>query len=345
MRAAVLEAVGELRVRSVKRPAPGRGEVLIRVGACGVCGSDVPRVFEKGTYHFPCIPGHEFAGEVAELGEGVTGFAEGDRVAVFPLIPCGECDACEVEAYAQCSSYDYLGSRSDGAFAETVCAPAANLLAAPENVTLEEAALTEPAAVARHAVARARPAGGETVVVFGAGPIGVMVAQWARIYDAGRVFLVDINSEKLDAARAIEQVEVIDAAGEEPVQKIRELTGGEGVDIAIEAAGVGATMLGALEGVGNFGRVVLLGNPSEDVTLPEKLISSLLRREVTITGAWNSSMSSKDNDWRAALDAMSEGRLRVKELITHRYALGDTPEALAMMRDRAEFYNKVLIIP
>ena len=345
MRAAVLEAVGELRVRSVKRPAPGRGEVLIRVGACGVCGSDVPRVFEKGTYHFPCIPGHEFAGEVGELGEGVTGFAEGDRVAVFPLIPCGECDACEVEAYAQCSSYDYLGSRSDGAFAETVCAPAANLLAAPENVTLEEAALTEPAAVARHAVARARPAGGETVVVFGAGPIGVMVAQWARIYDAGRVFLVDINSEKLDAARAIEQVEVIDAAGEEPVQKIRELTGGEGVDIAIEAAGVGATMLGALEGVGNFGRVVLLGNPSEDVTLPEKLISSLLRREVTITGAWNSSMSSKDNDWRAALDAMSEGRLRVKELITHRYALGDTPEALAMMRDRAEFYNKVLIIP
>ena len=332
-------------MRSVKRPAPGRGEVLIRVGACGVCGSDVPRVFEKGTYHFPCIPGHEFAGEVAELGEGVTGFAEGDRVAVFPLIPCGECDACEVEAYAQCSSYDYLGSRSDGAFAETVCAPAANLLAAPENVTLEEAALTEPAAVARHAVARARPAGGETVVVFGAGPIGVMVAQWARIYDAGRVFLVDINSEKLDAARAIEQVEVIDAAGEEPVQKIRELTGGEGVDIAIEAAGVGATMLGALEGVGNFGRVVLLGNPSEDVTLPEKLISSLLRREVTITGAWNSSMSSKDNDWRAALDAMSEGRLRVKELITHRYALGDTPEALAMMRDRAEFYNKVLIIP
>lgn len=345
MRAAVLEAVGELHVREVERPRPGAGEALILVGACGVCGSDIARVFVKGTYHFPCIPGHEFAGEVAGLGEGATGFAEGDRVAVFPLVPCGKCDACRMEAYAQCTSYDYLGSRSDGAFAEYVCAPAENLVRVPDNVSLEEAAMTEPAAVARHALRRASPEGGETVAVFGAGPIGVMAAQWARIYGAARVLAVDISAEKLDAARAIEDVEAINAAEEEPVRKIRELTGGKGVEIAIEAAGVPATTVGALEVVANFGRVVLMGNPSADVTLPAKLISTVLRREVRILGTWNSSMSKADNDWEAVLGAMGSGELRLKGLITHRFGLSEAPAALEMMRRGDTFHNRVLIVP
>jgi len=345
MRAAVLEGVGELRVREVARPSPGAGEALIRVGACGVCGSDVPRVFVKGTYQFPCIPGHEVAGEVAGLGEGAAGFAERDRVVVFPLIPCGKCEACRMEAYSQCTSYDYLGSRSDGAFAEYVCAPVRNLLRVPDNVTLAEAAMTEPAAVARHALRRARPEGGETVAIFGAGPIGVTVAQWARIHSAGRIFSVDINAERLDAARGIGEVETINAAEEEPVGKIRELTGGRGVEIAIEAAGVPATMTGALKAASNFGRVVLMGNPSAAVTLPEKLISAVMRREVRIYGTWNSSVSKADNDWEAVLAAMESGALRVKGLITHRYGLEEAPRALAMMHAGTEFYNKVLIVP
>ena len=345
MKAAVLEKVGALHVREVARPSPSAGEVLVRVHACGVCGSDVPRVFEKGTYHFPCVPGHEFTGEVAMLGDGATGFAEGDRVAVFPLIPCGQCDACRREAYAQCVSYDYLGSRSDGAFAEYVCAPPANLLRVPAGVSFEEAAMTEPAAVARHALRRARPEGGETVAVFGAGPIGVMVAEWARIEGAARIFMIDVVDRKLEAAAAVEQVVTVSARDENPVERIKELTGGRGVDIAVEAAGAPATMIGALEAVANFGRVVLLGNPTADVTLPEKLISSLLRREVTVAGTWNSSISSPDNDWRAALDAMADGRLHVAPLITHRFALDGAPDALDMMRDGETFYNKVMIVP
>ncbi|MGQ9589361.1 MAG: alcohol dehydrogenase catalytic domain-containing protein, partial [Planctomycetota bacterium] len=135
MDALVLHAVGDLRLERVARPAPRAGEALVRVAFCGVCGSDIPRIYEKGTYSFPLIPGHEFAGTVEAAGEGVGGFRPGDRVAVFPLVWCGHCAACERGRYAQCADYDYLGSRSDGAFAEYVVAPARNLVRVPDGLS------------------------------------------------------------------------------------------------------------------------------------------------------------------------------------------------------------------
>ena len=181
MDALVLHGIGDLREEQVGVPEPKVGEVRVKIGYCGVCGSDIPRCFVKGTYHFPTVPGHEFAGIIDALGEGVDGFEVGQPVAVFPLLWCGKCEACERKAYAQCSDYDYLGSRSDGAFADYVTAPTANLIPVPDGVSLREAAMAEPAAVARHAVQRAgEMKDGESVAVFGAGPIGLMVAQWAR---------------------------------------------------------------------------------------------------------------------------------------------------------------------
>ncbi|MDW8322262.1 MAG: alcohol dehydrogenase catalytic domain-containing protein, partial [Armatimonadota bacterium] len=144
MKALVLHAVGNLRYEEVPLPEPGAGEVLVRVAYCGVCGSDIPRIFSKGTYRYPLIPGHEFAGVVERCGEGVSAFAPGDRVAVFPLVWCGRCAACEKGRYVQCEQYDYLGSRRDGAFADYVVAPARNLLRVPEGVSLQDAAMTEP---------------------------------------------------------------------------------------------------------------------------------------------------------------------------------------------------------
>mgnify|MGYP002623509238 CR=1 FL=1 len=145
MQALVLHGIGDARYERIPRPAPGSGEVLVHIGFCGVCGSDIPRTFVKGTYRFPTVCGHEFAGVVEQVGEEVTEFAAGDRVAVFPLLWCGKCPACEQGRYVQCHDYDYLGSRSDGAFAEYVVAPAPNLLRVPENVSLEAASMTEPA--------------------------------------------------------------------------------------------------------------------------------------------------------------------------------------------------------
>lgn len=128
MKACVLHDIGDLRLEDVPTPMPKSGEVLIRVAACGVCGSDIPRIFTKGTHRFPIIPGHEFSGVVAAVGAGVADSWKDRRVAVFPLIPCRKCAACGIGAFAQCEDYDYLGSRRDGAFAEYVVAPEWNLL-------------------------------------------------------------------------------------------------------------------------------------------------------------------------------------------------------------------------
>jgi L-iditol 2-dehydrogenase len=346
MQAQVLHAVGDMRHETVGRPQPGPGQVLVRISYCGVCGSDIPRTFVKGTYRFPTIIGHEFAGVVECYGPDVAGWAPGDRVAVFPLLWCGRCPACEQGQYVQCADYDYLGSRSDGAFAQFVAAPQQNLVAVPAGVSLAAAAMTEPAAVALHAVRRAGSVAGQTVAIFGAGPIGLMAAQWARIMGAGRVLLFDIVPEKLELARELGFALAFDSRQVAPVQIVEQQSSGQGAHLCIEAAGVPVTTVQALAAARRGGRVVLLGNPAADVTLPASLLSQLMRREVAVLGTWNSDYSvfaSSDDDWRTVLHAMAAGQLQVEPLISHRIPLAGAFNALQMMRDQSEFYAKVLI--
>lgn len=347
MQALVLHGVGDARYGAVPRPGVPAGWVLVRVAFCGVCGSDIPRVFVKGTYRFPTICGHEFAGTVAETGSSVDDYAIGDRVAVFPLLWCGKCAACEQGRYVQCEDYDYLGSRRDGAFAEYVAAPRQNLLRVPDGVSFEEAAMTEPAAVALHALRRGGCKAGDAAAIFGAGPIGLMAAQWARIMGASRILIFDIDPAKLDIARRCGFANLYNSAERNPVDVIREVTAGRGAHIAIEAAGVPQTTVQALDAVRDSGRVVLLGNPSGDVTLPAALISRAMRREITIAGTWNSTYSARggDDDWRTALDAMASGALRLKPLITHIVPLDQAWETLKNIRGKAGVFSKVLIQP
>lgn len=343
MKAAVLHAIGDLRVEHIAMPVPGPGEVLVRIASCGVCGSDVPRVFSKGTYRFPTVCGHEFAGTVASD----CYLAVGTPVTVFPLLWCGTCPECERGAYARCEDYGYLGSRSDGGFAEYVVAPRRNLLPLPAGVSLEEGAMTEPAAVALHAVKRSGLQAGESVAVFGAGPIGLLVAQWARALGAARVIICDIAPANLALARELGFSEVLDSRAGDPVQRINALTGGRGADVTLEAAGVAATFTAAVAAAAPGGRVVMLGNPSGDVTLPAKLISQIMRRELALLGTWNSSFSAcgLPDDWRTVLAAVAAGTLRLKPLITHRFSLDQTMAGLTVMRDRTEFVAKVLVNP
>ena len=349
MNALVLHGVGDARFERMPRPLAGEGEVRVRVGFCGVCGSDIPRMFVKGTYRFPTVCGHEFAGVVEACGPGVDDVRPGDRVAVFPLLWCGRCSSCEQGRYVQCRDYDYLGSRSDGAFAEYVVAPRRNLLVVPDTVSLEEAAMTEPAAVALHALRRAggtEP--GETVAILGAGPIGLVVAQWARAMGTSRVVLFDVVPEKLELARRLGFDQVFDGGGDEdPPQIIASLTHGEGSHLTIEAAGVPATLLQALAATRASGRVVLLGNPAADVTLPASLISQVMRRELTLFGTWNSDYSAAGDadDWHTSLRAMADKTIDLLPLITHRVALDRSLDALRMMKEQREFFAKVLIHP
>ena len=348
MEALVLHGVGDLRLAQMPIPNVSEGQVRVRIGFCGVCGSDIPRIFSKGTYSFPTVCGHEFAGTIDLCGPDVDDFEQGDDVVVFPLIWCGKCEACENRKYVQCSDYDYLGSRSDGAFAEFVVAPKENIIRVPDSVTLQEASLTEPAAVALHALRRVQGSlVGKTVAIFGAGPIGVMVAQWARIMGATQVLLFDIVTEKLELAKRLGFDDVFNSTIEHPVEVVNTQTAGKGAHVCIEAAGVPQTYLYALGSARHGGSVVLLGNPAADVTLPASLISQLMRREVSLLGTWNSdySVSGNDDDWRTVLQAMASGKLDIAPLVTHKVPLTDSTEALHMMKDKSEFYAKVLIHP
>jgi L-iditol 2-dehydrogenase len=344
MQACVLHAVGDLRCEQVDNPVPRAGEVLVRVAACGVCGSDIPRVFKTGTHRFPLIPGHEFAGAVMSVGDGVDASLVGTRATIFPLIPCLKCTMCAAGEYALCADYDYLGSRSNGAFAEFVCAPAWNVLPVPDNLTLEEAAMTEPAAVALHALRQGALQGGEKVLVVGAGPIGLLVAMWARALGAGLVIVADIDERKLAFADKL-GIDLRINARETPAGEAAKSLTGYGPDLVVEASGSAAALEQCLLAGKPFGRVVLLGNPEGDMTLTKNAYWAILRKQFRVTGSWNSSYDpSKRDDWRTAIEFMASGKLDVKPLITHRIGLPDLASALEKMRDRSEFSNKILFV-
>ena len=342
MRACVLHAIGDLRFEEVPAPIRKPGEALMRVKASGVCGSDVPRVFEKGTYHFPTIPGHEFAGEIIEADDPIL---IGRRAAVFPLLPCRECAACEMGVYAQCERYNYFGSRCDGAFAEYISVPVWNLVPMPEGLSWDEAAMCEPAAVAVHALRQARIDIGDTVAVFGAGSIGLMLAQWAVAWGAQRAILIDIDESKLAFARNLGWSHCINSTREDPTEIIRRLTDGRGADVAVEGAGVSQTLEQCLKSVKTFGRIIAMGNPADDIHISQKAYWEILRKQITLKGTWNSSYNSQKNDWQTALLGMEKGWIKPTDLITHRFALSECTEAFGMMRDKKIFFNKVMFTP
>lgn len=344
MQACVLHAVGDLRCETVTDPKPGPGEVLIRVGACGVCGSDIPRVFKTGTYKFPLIPGHEFSGTVVAVGDSVNANMVGTRATFFPLIPCRKCAMCAAGEFALCANYDYLGSRSNGAFAEYVCVPEWNVLPIPEHLPLEEAAMTEPAAVALHALRRGALQGGEEILVVGAGPIGLLVAMWARALNAGMVLIADIDERKLEFAEKL-GFELTINARETTLRDAALFYTPNGADLVVEATGSALALTGCVHATEPFGRLVLLGNPEGDMVLPKDAYWAILRKELQLTGSWNSSYEpSRRDDWRTVIEFMANGKLNVKSLITHRVGLPNLFNAMEKMRDRAEFSNKILFV-
>lgn len=337
MRALVLEGRGRLRLAEVPLPEPREKEALIRVRACGVCGSDLPRIFGDIAYFYPLIPGHEFAGEVVATGGTDDAEWVGKRVAVYPLLPCRRCSHCELGQYELCEDYGYLGSRQNGAFAEYVVAPVANLLPLPDNLSFEEGALAEPAAVALHAVRQVGKVLGESAAVFGLGPVGLLVGMWLKLSGVRRLIGYDTDERKFPLARSI-GFDVTLYPSFFPADK-------EGIDIVVEASGSPQALLDALKLVRKRGRVILLGNQEKDVLLSPEDFGRVLRKELTIFGSWNSSFALLDSDWKKVLDLAGSGRVSFAPLISHRIRLEEAPAFLLGMRERKIPYVKVVLIP
>jgi L-iditol 2-dehydrogenase len=345
MKAARLYAPGDLRVERVPIPTPAEGEALVKVKAVGVCGSDMPRVMQIGTYKFPTIPGHEFSGEIADLGSDSAAFSPGDRVTVIPMIPCKRCDYCRIGEYQLCDDYSYLGSRTDGAYAQYVVVPAENLLRLPDQVSLESGAMTDPVSVALHAVKKARVQPEDRVAVFGVGPIGLFAVQWARIMGAGQMFAVDVFAEKLEAAKGLGADICINNRQDDAIAVICEHTGGKGVQRAIEFAGHPTTQGQCILAASKRGVCVWGGISHRGLELSEAAVDAVLRKELAIVGSWNASFAPLKNDWKQSIEFMRRGEIETTQIISHRLPLDDVGEVFQMMLARREHFNKVMFFP
>ena len=199
MKAALLYGDEDIRYEDVEVPEVKAGMVKVRVRACGICGSDVPRVFNKGAFYYPIILGHEFSGEVVEVADDVTSVKVGDCVVGAPLVPCMKCDDCLRGDYASCKKYSFMGSKQSGAFCDYVVMLAVHAVKFDKNeISFQQAAMFEPATVAIHGMFCANYQGGGQVAILGGGTIGLFALQWAKILGADRVTVFDINDERLE---------------------------------------------------------------------------------------------------------------------------------------------------
>lgn len=290
-----LHDINDIRFEDVPIPEIKEHEVLLNVKAAGICGSDIPRIYQTGAHRHPIIPGHEFAGVITEVYDREDQPLIGKRVGVFPLIPCGTCPACLNRSYQLCRNYNYLGSRCDGAFAEYVAVPKKNLIGLPADVSYEAAAMLEPLAVAAHAMRQARPKASDTVLVIGLGTIGLLLCM--VLMEAGVQPILVVGNKEFQRHK-ISQIGIhsdhyCDSSFEDIAGWVRERTGGLGADIIFECVGRNETYRTSVECAGIRGRIILIGNPHADMSLNKDIYWKILRNELTIQGSWNSQFAVK----------------------------------------------------
>ncbi len=346
MKAWVLHGINDIRYEEVAKPVPPAGEVLVKVSAAGICGSDIPRIYETGAHKHPLIPGHEFSGIVDCIGDGVDEKWTGKRVGIFPLIPCRECAQCRKQKYEMCSHYDYLGSRRDGGFAEYVSVPEWNLIELTDAVSDEAAAMLEPMAVAVHAMRIGEPAVGERIAVCGLGTIGLLLCMF--LIDRGFKDLLVMGNKEFQRQQALKlgipAENYCDSRSEDPVRWIVQKTEGAGTDLYFECVGRNETAALGLDAAAAGGRVVFMGNPHSDMLFTRDTYWKILRKQLTVRGTWNSSYVKDENDdWHYVLQRLNEGRVAPQVLITHSLKTDELKRGLHIMRDKTEGYCKVMI--
>ena len=346
MKAWVLHGVNDIRFEETEEPVLAENEVLVSVQAAGICGSDIPRIYETGAHVHPLIPGHEFSGQVIKAGKSVDEKWLGKRAGIFPLIPCRNCTACQKQHYELCRNYSYLGSRRNGGFAEYAAVPDWNLIELPDNVSYEEAAMLEPMAVAVHAMRRVRPQKNDTVVIYGLGTIGMLLFLFLK--DAGIENILVIGNKEFQKNTVLkfglDEKCYCDSKTQGVFEWILQQTEKRGADVFFECVGRNETVSQAVDLTAPMGRICMVGNPYSDMTLEKFVYWKILRNQLTITGTWNSSFTHQDDDdWHYVLDRLAQKRIAPKALISHEFKLCDAKNGFLTMRDKREDYMKVIL--
>ena len=342
MLVAELIANRQFRLSDQPAPEPGPGEIQVRVAAVGICGSDVHSYSEGAIGDTPCVYpmvlGHEPAGTVVRTGTGVTGWAPGDRAALEPALYCYHCEFCRSGHHNLCSNIRFLSNPGiPGFFREFVNLPAHNLIPIPSHVSLELATLVEPLAVAMHSLKFAAVGIGDTVAVFGAGPIGLLTIAALKVSGASRIFAVEPVSHRRAIACAMGAHDVIDPAASDSVHEVAAMTGGRGVDCAIDCAAREHTTNWAIRAARHGGRVVLTGIHS--AALVPFDVSHMRRKELTIYNVRRSNHESE-----AARDLLAKKADWFAPLVTHRRPLAEIAEAFATVEHYADGVGKMVVV-
>lgn len=344
MKAAVIYGTKDVRVEDVKEPTAGAGKVKVKVEWAGICGSDL-HAYHHGigvsaepypltNQGLPLTLGHEFAGVISEVGEGVTGFAIGDRVAIEPLIFAADDYYVQQGHYNRAVSFGFIGLQGDGGFAEYAVVDAEKAHKLPENVSLEEGALVEPTAVVVQAVKESQLKIGDAVVVYGAGPIGLLTIIAAKAAGAATIIAVDISPERLQKALEVGATTVVHSGEEDATAKIMSLHP-YGVDVAYEAAGAQQTFTGALEVIKKGGQLMIIAAYAKPVTLD---VNSILTKEITI----KTSLAYR-HIFPEVIAMIASGRLDVKPVITRQIKLDDIVEEGLELLVKDKSQAKILV--
>ncbi len=345
MKAAVLFAQNDLRVTEWPEPELLPGCVKVRVHRCGICGSDVPRVLGDAAHSYPIILGHEFSGEIVAIGEGVTKRAVGDRVAGVPLIPRMDDENSLCGHYAQSAGYSFVGSRQDGAFAEYVVVPEANVVPFGPEVSYDMGALFEPATVALHGLFEAGFSGGHDVAVMGAGNIGILAIQWARILGARRIAAFDVAPERLAIAKALGADMTFDSKAPDCAKHAVDYAGNKGFPFVFDTAGLPETIALGFSITGVKGHLTCIGTPTRPVTLPWEIWERMNRNEFSVRGTWMSySAPFPGREWELTARAFASGQLRLDDsMIFRTVPLDAIAEAFSLYQSPGAVKGKMIV--
>ena len=346
MKAAVLYQNRDIRYDEYPEPKVLPGTVKVKVKATGICGSDIPRVLHGGAHFYPVVLGHEFAGDVVEVGEGVATVKVGDTVSGAPLLPCMKCDDCQQGNFSLCKRYSFIGSREQGSFAEYVVLPEKNAVKYDNSIPYHQAAMFEPSTVALHGLLCNGYQGGGNVAVLGGGTIGLFTAQWARIFGAKQVVVFDLLDSRLELALELGADSVVNSGKEEFMEQAMEKTGGKGFDYVFETAGSPVTMRMGFELAANKAKVCFIGTPHTELAFTPKQWENMNRKEFKLTGSWMSySAPFPGKEWELTAHYFATGQLRFDERLIYRMLpLSRVKEAFDLFSAPGTVEGKVMLV-
>ena len=345
MKAAVVVANEDVQYQEIEEPKVTKGTVKIRVRYSGICGSDIPRVLNHGVHFYPIVLGHEFSGDVVEVGEGVTKVKVGDRVSGAPLLPCMKCDDCQQGNFSLCKHYSFIGSRQQGSNADYVVVPEQNAVPFESSVPYEQGAMFEPATVAIHGVFQNDYHGGEYVAILGGGTVGMFTMQWTKIFGSKKVVVFVISEERLELAKRLGADEVINTRDEGYMEKAMAITGGKGYGFVFETAGQVPTMHMAFELAANKAHVCFIGTPHENLTFTPAQWENMNRKEFKLTGSWMSySAPYPGREWDLTAHYFATGQLKFDPgFIYKKIPMSQAQEAFQLFKTPGLVKGKILL--